>query len=270
MATSTKPPNFTDLPLTPVNGSRPPGSDRSWHEWMMLGVVLTAGLALVAIIASVIALSNKTATTTTVIRQGASSAGQGTASAARAAGRNTSGMGSMMAGASTSPTTLGSGSAVAGAGAVIPIVLQKDAPSGIPGTITGKDGWPRYSPSSITVPAGRKVTLVITNYDDAATPLTGGLPYNHVMGGRETVNGKPVRYVGNKTIAHTFTVAGLGLNVAVPKAPAGGAVTITFTFIAHKAGTYTWQCYTPCGAGKNGTGGPMMTNGFMQGRFSVV
>jgi plastocyanin len=269
MATSTKPPMFTDPQVKAVNGTRPPNRDRSWHEGMMLGVGLTAGLALVAIIASVIALANKTATTTTIIRQATSSAGRGTAPVPGAAGRTSSGAGSMMGG-STSAMPMGSGSALAGAGAVIPIVLQKDAPSGIPGTITGKDGWPRYSPSSITVPAGKKVTLVITNYDDVATPLTGGLPYNRVMGGSETVNGKPVHFVGNKVIAHTFTVTGLGLNVAIPKAPAGGSVTVTFTFIAHKAGTYTWQCYSPCGSGNNGTAGPMMTNGFMQGTFRVV
>ncbi len=170
----------------------------------------------------------------------------------------------------TSSSMMGSGMAQAGAGAVVPIVLQKDATSGVPGTITGKDGWPRYSPSSITVPAGKKVTLVITNYDDVATPLTAGLPYNRVTGGTETVNGKPVSYVGNKTIAHTFTVTGLGLNIAIPEAPSGGSVTVTFTFIAHKSGTYTWQCYSPCGTGKDGTSGPMMTNGFMQGTFKVA
>jgi len=270
MPTSTKPPTFTDLEVKAVNGTRPPNRDRSWHEGMMLGVGLTAGLALVAIIASVIALANKTATTTTIIRQATSSADRGAAPAPSAAGRTASGAGSMMGGSSSSAVTMGSGSAMAGAGAVIPIVLQKDAPSGIPGTITGKGGWPRYSPSSITVPAGKKVTLVITSYDDVATPLTGGLPYNRVMGGSETVNGKPVHFVGNKVIAHTFTVTGLGLNVAIPKAPAGGSVTVTFTLIAHQAGTYTWQCYSPCGSGKSGTGGPMMTNGFMQGSFRVV
>lgn len=264
MATSTRPPISTD-PRTHLNGTQPPSGDRSWHEWMMVGVVLTAGLALVAIIASIVALSNKTAATTTIIKQAASSK---TASPG-AAGQTSSGMGSMT-GAGTTHGAMGAGSGSAGAGAVVPIVLQKDATSGIAGTITGKDAWPRYAPSSISVPAGRKVTLVITNYDDAATPLTAGLPYNHVMGGHETVAGKPVSYVSNKVIAHTFTITGLGVNIAIPKAPTGGSVTVTFTFVAHKAGTYTWQCYTPCGLGKNGTAGPMMTNGFMQGTLTVA
>lgn len=262
MATVTAPPPVGEMPtpeqVTRVNGTPPPGRDRTWHEWMMIGVGLTAVLAFVAIIASVLALSSKTSSSTTIIRH------EGVA----ANGSSSSGMGPGMMGGSSA--ALGSGAAQAGAGAVIPIVLQKDAPSGTPGTITGQDGWPRYSPSSITVPAGRKVTLVITNYDDVATPLTAGLPYNRVMGGTETVNGMPVRYVSNKTIAHTFTVTGLGLNVAVPKAPTGGFVTVTYTFIARKAGTYTWQCYSPCGSGKDGTGGPMMRNGFMQGMFKVA
>lgn len=261
MATPTRPPTVGQMPSpdpsTQVNGTLPPGRDRTWHEWMMIGVGGTALLALVAIIASIIALSSRTANTTTIIHQAAASAKQGGA---------TAGPGMM----SASSGMMGSGTVQAGAGAVVPIVLQKDATSGVPGTITGKDGWPRYAPSSITVPAGKKVTLVITNYDDVATPLTAGLPYNRVMGGQETVDGKPVSYVGNKTIAHTLTVTGLGLNIAIPEAPTGGSVTVTFTFIAHKAGTYTWQCYSPCGSGKNGTSGPMMTNGFMQGTFKVA
>lgn len=273
MATSTKPPTPNDLPLIQVNGNKVPqtsSKDQTWHEWMIVGVGLTAVLALVAIIASVVALSNKTATTTTIIRQGATSAGHMSAAGSGSMMGHSSGASSSAGGASGMGSMMGSGQGVAGAGAVVPIVLQKDATSGIPGTITGKDGWPKYAPSSITVPAGKRVTLVITNYDDVATPLPAGLPYNRVMGGKETVNGKPVTFVGNKLIAHTFTVTGLGLNVAVPMAPHGGSVTVTYTFIARKAGTYTWQCYTPCGLGQKGTAGPMMTNGFMQGTFRVA
>lgn len=259
MATTTRPPTVGEMPtpqqFTRVNGTSPTGKDRAWHEWMMIGVGLTALLTIVAIIASVVALSSKTSTTTTIIRHVTAPASHATSS-----------MG-MMGSASVA---MGSGVAQAGAGAVIPVVLQLDAPKGIPGTVTGKDGWPRYSPSNITVPAGKKVTLVITNYDDVATPLNAGVPYNRVMGGTETVNGEPVKFVGNKTIAHTFTVTGLGLNIAIPKAPTGGSVTVTYTFIARKAGTYTWQCYSPCGSGNDGMGGPMTRNGFMQGTFKVA
>jgi plastocyanin len=232
---------------------------------MMLGVGLTALFALVAIVASIVAVSSKTSTTTTIVRQSAPASGQ----PAKAGGAAS--MGSHMGGPAGSASMLGSGTAQAAAGAVVPIVLQVDATTGLSGTITGQSGWPRYAPSNITVPAGKKVTLVITNFDDVATPLNPGVPYNHIQGGQETVNGQPVTYVSNKVIAHTFTITGLGLNAAIPMAPHGGSTTVTFTFKAPtKAGTYTWQCYTPCGSGKNGTGGPMMKNGYMQGVLTVA
>lgn len=271
MATSTRPPSF-DQPPSPeqsarLNGNGSVPGERTWHEWMMMGIGMTAALALLAIVASIVALSSKTASTTTIIKQGAAATG----TAARAAGHGaTSSMGAGMMASGTSPTALGSGTAQSGAGAVIPMVLQLDDTKGMPGLISGRPGWPRYVPSTITVPAGKKVTLVITNYDDAATPLAAGVPYNHVMGGQETVNGKPVSYVSNKIIAHTFTVTGLGVNAAIPESPTGGTVTVSFTFTPKKAGVYTFQCYTPCGSGKNGTGGPMMTPGFMQGTLRVL
>jgi plastocyanin len=232
---------------------------------MMVGVGLTALFAVVAIVASIIAVSSRTSTTTTIVRQSAPASGQ-------SSGAST--MGSHMGGAAASGSAasmMGSGTAQAGPGAVVPIVLQVDATTGVSGTITGRSGWPRYAPSDITVPAGKKVTLVISNFDDVATPLNPGVPYNHVQGGQETVNGKPVTFVSNKIISHTFTITGLGLNAAIPMAPHGGSTTVTFTFTApKKAGTYTWQCYTPCGLGKNGTGGPMMKNGYMQGVLNVA
>jgi Cupredoxin-like domain len=257
MATPTQSPNPVDRALVEhvarVNGnSAPTAGTRAWHESMLTGIALTALLAVVAIVASLIALSGKSSTTTTVIRQ----AGPTHASAA-----NTSG--------AAHPT--GAGLAVSGAGAVVPMVLQLDATKGTPGTVTGIDGWPRYAPSTITVPAGKPVTLTITNYDDANTPLGAGSPYNTVQGGRETVNGKPVTFVNNKMIAHTFTIPALHVNAAIPMETAGAGLsnTVTFTFTPHKRGTYTFQCFTPCGTGKNGVGGPMMKPGFMQGTLIV-
>jgi plastocyanin len=257
MAAPTQSPRPSDRALAEhvarVNGnSAPAGGTRAWHESMMTGIALTAVLAIVAIVASLLALAGKTSSTTTVIRQPS-------ATHASAASK------------SSGTLPIGSGQAIGGAGAVVPMVLQLDAPKGTPGTVTGLDGWPRYAPSTITVPAGKPVTLMITNYDDANTPLTAGQPYNAVQGGRETVNGKPVTFVGNKMIAHTFTVPALHLNAAIPMETAGAGLsnTITFTFTPHKRGTYTFQCYTPCGTGKNGVGGPMMKPGFMQGTLVV-
>lgn len=177
----------------------------------------------------------------------------------------------------TSATT--SGQESSGAADVVAIVLQLDDTSGPAGTITGRPGWPRYSPSSITVPAGKQVTLVITNYDDAATPLTAALAsYNQVQGGTETVNGATVTSVSNKVIAHTFTSPELGVNIPVPLASDAGSgsnktvvpAVVTFTFTPSKTGTFTWQCFTPCGSGSDGTAGPMATLGFMKGTITVA
>ena len=278
MPTSTQPPTIDELPgpesFARVNGASGTPQNGAWHQWMMMALGLTALLTVVAIAASVISLSSKTATTTTIIRQGGrstSAAGTGAGGATMHMG-GTGGMSGHMGatGSGASAAALGSGEAQSGAAAVVPIVLQLDSPTGLAGTVTGKDGWPLFAPSKLTVPAGKKVTLVITNYDDVSTPLQSGVPYNRVQGGTETVNGKPVTYVGNKTIAHTFTVTGLGLNVPIPMAPHAGSVTVTYTFVAHKAGTYIWQCFTPCGSGKNGTEGPMMKQGFMQGTVTAV
>lgn len=253
MPTSTRPSNF-EKPPSPdalLNGSESTASDRTWHEWMMVGIGLTGLLAAIAIVAAMVALANNNKSTTTIVRQASPTA-------------NTSKV------ASHSATAVGSGLGQSGAGAVVPIVLQKDATTGVAGTITGRDGWPRYAPSAITVPAGKKVTLMITNYDDVATALPANeLTYDKVHGGQETVNGKSATTVSNKLIAHTFTVQQLGVNIPIPMAPTGGAVTVTFTFTAHKAGTYLWQCFTPCGLGKTGMGGPMMTNGYMRGTVTV-
>lgn len=188
---------------------------------------------------------------------------------------------------STSPSALTaagssevlSGESQAGSGAVVPIVLQRDDVSNDPGTVTGKPGWPRYSPSVVVVPAGKQVTLIILNYDDAPTPLpTRTASYDNVQGGIETVNGKTVSSISNEEIAHTFTVPGLGINVPIPVATDGGSATaktitpavVTFTFTPAKSGSFTFRCYTPCGSGSEGTGGAMATPGWMQGTLRVT
>jgi len=157
----------------------------------------------------------------------------------------------------------------------IGLVGKIDATSGRPGTFTGKPGWPALAPSNISVPAGATVVLIIKEYDDMATPLsTMGMmassPFNQVRGGTERVDGKPVTWVDNARIAHTFTVPQLGINVPLPAAPHGGFTTVEFTFTAQFApATYTWQCETPCGSGPDGWGGAMSTYGLMRGRFTV-
>ena len=133
---------------------------------------------------------------------------------------------------------------------------------------------PMYTNTSWTVHAGNMVVLRITSYDDGPAPLTGAqMMFDKVLGtvgGVETVDGAPVTSVPNDDITHTFTVVGLGLNLPIPAAPTGGTVTVVARFVATRSGTFTWQCYAPCGSGENSMGGPMSTMGWMEGTVRVL
>lgn len=162
-----------------------------------------------------------------------------------------------------------SGAATAAKTVNISLIGKTDADSKVPGTSTGKDGWPAFAPSEVNVPAGATVVLTIKEYDDAATALPSGSPYNAVQGGTETVNGTAVTSVSNDQIAHTITIPALGINIPIAKAPTDGFSTIVFTFKAPAAGTYQWQCMTPCGGDPNGMGGAMQTDTWMRGHLVV-
>ncbi len=162
----------------------------------------------------------------------------------------------------------------------VALTLQLDAKGGPAGWVTGKDGWPRFVPGdgtsipsgyqgAIKLPADTTVTLTIAAHDDMVTALPDGSPYNKVLGGTETVDGKTVTTVSNAVISHTITVPSLGINIPIPKAPEKGTVNVTFTFKTGAAGTYVWRCLTPCGDGPMGMGGAMASNGWMRGAFVV-
>jgi hypothetical protein len=151
--------------LAHLNGEIEGGRDRVWRQWMLVGVGLVGLLATVAIIGAFVALGSDTPTTT-IVREAPPASGPAASTAGSSAQRA----------ASLSSVSLGSGTAQMGAASIVPIVLQKDGTTGTTGTITGRDGWPRFAPSNLTVPAGKKVTLVITNYDDMNTPLSAGEP----------------------------------------------------------------------------------------------
>ncbi len=143
------------------------------------------------------------------------------------------------------------------------------------GRMDGHPGWPRYTNASWSVQADDTVVLRITSYDDGAAPLGGmqAMMFDQVhgtVGGTETVDGKPVRAVANTDVAHTFTVVGIGLNLPIPAAPTGGSVTVVARFVVHRAGSYLWQCYAPCGSGVNSMGGAMSTERWMEGTVKVV
>ena len=144
-----------------------------------------------------------------------------------------------------------------------------DANKGPAGTFTSKEHWPAMAPSDITFAKGDTVVLTIKEYDDAPTALPAGSPYGTVAGGTMTVNGVAGTTVSNANIAHTFTIAALGINVPLTKAPTDGVSTTVFTFTVNKAGSYTWSCMTPCGGGANGMTGSMATKGWMKGNVIV-
>lgn len=142
------------------------------------------------------------------------------------------------------------------------------------GKMDGHPGWPRYTHTTWTVRKGELVTLRVTNYDDGTAPLSGAqVMYDRVegtLGGTELVDGRAVPFVPNDDISHTFTVVGLGLNLPVPAAPAGRSVTVVARFVATRSGVFVWQCYAPCGSGRNSMGGAMSTLGWMEGTVRVL
>lgn len=139
---------------------------------------------------------------------------------------------------------------------------------------------PAYMPSTFTLPADTTVTITITNFD-GATPL----PDNAAQYGKATgIDGNafsiapldptnpnaPVAstrasQVDAASIAHTFTIQKLNLNV-----PIAATSTETFSFHTPAAGTYDWRCMDPCGIGPVGWGGAMNTDGYMQGKVTFA
>jgi hypothetical protein len=171
------------------------------------------------------------------------------------------------------------GGSKAGATAAAPVAKAKtvniamtgkiDADKGPVGTFTSKEHWPAMAPSDVTFAKGDTVVLTIKEYDDAPTALPAGSPYGTVKGGTMTVDGVAGTAVTNANISHTFTIAALGINVPITKAPEGGVSTTVFTFTVDKAGSYTWSCMTPCGGGADGMTGSMATKGWMKGNVIV-
>ena len=134
--------------------------------------------------------------------------------------------------------------------------------------------WPAYSPNKLVVPANSLVTITLRDFDLGDTPLPQGSPFTTVQGmvnGLAMADGKPYASLAPEKVAHTFTIPQLHINVPLPgDAPKGASSdTITFTFHTGKAGTYTFQCFDPCGTGSSGFEGPMVTKGYMLGTLTV-
>ncbi len=144
------------------------------------------------------------------------------------------------------------------------------------GAMTHRPGWPKYlanggSSAQIDLPSHALVNVTLRSYDTGTAPPAAS--YSTVQGtldGDMRVDGQTVTALAAGQIAHTFTIPALGVNVPVPAVTGDTPyVTLTFTFRTGAAGTYTWQCYAPCGTGPTGWGGPMITPGFMTGSVVV-
>ena len=177
------------------------------------------------------------------------------------------------------------------------VVLQTDAQA----TVTNKPAWVTYfiqDPQTkqwvhttyFAVPGATKVNMTIEGYD-GCTPLRNPVwgQVTGTIGGVEYVNGQPVSQLNSWSgcnVQHTFTMAGLGINVPIASPPtlkeenalcgtspctSGPHQVVTFSFMTPaKGGTFRWQCIVPCGGGYvDGNGGPMATPGYMSGQMEV-
>ena len=142
------------------------------------------------------------------------------------------------------------------------------------------------SSATINVPLHTEISLTIVNYDDGADTVNqiysavngtqnnqmlvvdntlmnasqGNSGINLNLNSTQTVSSWPVG-----DISHTFTVNDLGLNIPVPPSSTVHAF-VTFD----KAGSFTWQCFVPCGSGTSGWAGAMSTPGWMTGSLVVA
>lgn len=144
----------------------------------------------------------------------------------------------------------------------------------------GTSDMPAYIPAYPVVPSYATVRVEIVNFDDA-TALTGALEQfasvKGTVGGTVTVvpldaqdpntigAGQVLSALDPQAVAHTFTVAKLGINV--PVAPKARTI---FTIQTGAPGSYVWRCNDPCGSGNAGWGGAMAKAGFMLGKLTVA
>lgn len=142
--------------------------------------------------------------------------------------------------------------------------------------VVGSNGL--ESSANIAFPVNTRIELTIISYD---TPTPGGPAGVGVVKGTAggvvyMINGtgpagpepaqlgQNVTSVPDDSVAHTFSIPDLGINIPV----VGGYTEIAYLYFT-KAGTYTWLCMTPCGLGASGTEGAMSTAGWMTGTVTV-
>jgi len=156
----------------------------------------------------------------------------------------------------------------------------------------GKNGgphpdWVSYGPTTnLEGPAHAVVTVTVRQYDTGGTVPDPYFAQVHgTLGGTETIDGKVVTGINPNTVAHTFTLHMFPANqptefisVPLPGVPASAPNVangypaphvVTFSFITGGPGRYIWNCEFPCGTYYDGFGGPMSTQGYMDGTLTV-
>lgn len=140
--------------------------------------------------------------------------------------------------------------------------------------------------TTLVVPANTLVHVTVYQYDGDSGLRNPFLAQSQgTIGGGFTLNGKATNVIPPDTASHVFAIPQLGVYVPLQgvddnaKNQCGNAPctlkqahqTITFTFRTGAKGNYRWQCFVPCAAGFiDGFGGPMQTEGYMDGYVKVV
>jgi hypothetical protein len=136
------------------------------------------------------------------------------------------------------------------------------------------------------MPANTLVHVTIYEYD-TQTGLRN--PFiaqaTGTVGGAYTLDGKVTPAIDPATASHVFAIPEIGLSVPLagplstaknlcsnaPCSLSNAHTTTSFTFRTPGPGLYRWQCFVPCALGFiNGVGGPMSTEGYMDGYIKVA
>jgi plastocyanin len=190
-------------PVDPRAGGPGESRDQTRQEWAMIAVGLCALMSLLAIVLSLVAISSNNGSPTPVVIRAAS-------------------------------TAAGSSAAAPATPVVAPVSMAIAIKTDVEHGKLGPGGaWhDAFVPADFTVKPGQKVTITVSNYDDAA---------------------------------HTFTSPSMGVQETIPGggSPVNPKLT-TFTFTAPKgAGAFQWWCAMPCDPWS------MKHNGYMRGIVTV-
>lgn len=171
--------------------------------------------------------------------------------------------------------------------ATVPAAEASDPhPSWVSYYVTNKQDTNWKHLTTFVVPANSLVHVTVYQYDgDSGLRNPFISQSTGTVGGTFTLNGKTTNSINPDTASHIFAIPQLGVSVPLqgvddnaknqcgnaPCTMAQAHQTITFTFKTGAKGLYRWQCFVPCAAGYiDGFGGPMQTEGYMDGYVKVV